>query len=652
MFTYTDPAADDTLLSSVGAEGLGAFARDALRLSRQAEARALLMAYHIGESAYNERLFGADGRHRMIFGQTARNTAVGEISLALRINKTKAGEWYSLGASLQEYPKIRMAYLAGEFSTHRMSVMVHAADIAPKGDLRDQLPNPDTDTTDADDAADEPADPTLDDLLDDEADDTDPDAEVQPEPQPDQDGPVSFEDLALELGNRASTDTGLRDDLADAVISLDPDGAAESRDAIAEAFENITFSNEAGGHMNLDACMPAEHGVHLRDRITKLVAARVCKSDPRTLGRQRILAFGEIVGIPGATLTCECGEDTCTAGKTHTKRGKRTAPSTGGNASNQPHPETAETTDTTDRETDQSDGDDENGRSPSSASITAPTDTDPADTDPADTDPADAEPAASAETHDTADTADGSDNHEVTETGSEPAADIANVDGTDDEDTTETDADTTETDAGTADDTGTADDSTEQAALDPAPADLPTPPAWTLLYDPTGVEPTRLQGYGAIDPAHAERLAPKAKIITVPTLATPKPASRLIVVGERALAPPIDPSGHGGFDIPPPGALIYRPPDRMRAEITYLDRRCRYPYCSRPSHECELDHLVKFNHADPLAGGWSVPFNFAPLCRPDHHRKHDGGWVPTMHTDRTITWRNLRTGETIITYPR
>ncbi|MEE4024912.1 HNH endonuclease signature motif containing protein [Gordonia sp. PKS22-38] len=629
MFTYTDPTADDTLLSSVGAEGLGAFARDALRLSRQAEARALLMAYRIGERAYNERLFGADGRHRMIFGQTARNAAVGEISLALRINKTKAGEWYSLGASLQEYPKIRMAYLAGEFSTHRMSVMVHAADIAPKGDLSDQLPNPD-DTTD--EPADEPTDPTLDDLLDDEADDTDPDAEVQPEPQPEVDEPVSFEDLALELGNRASTDTALRDDLADAVISLDPDGAAESRDAIAEAFENITFSNEAGGHMNLDACMPAEHGVHLRDRITRLVAARVCKSDPRTLGRQRILAFGEIVGIPGATLTCECGEDTCTAGKTRTKRGKRkTAPTTGGNASNQPHPETAETTDSDDRETDPSNNGDEEGRSASSASITAPTDAEPADT----------EPALSADDHDTADTADGSDNHEIAETGSEPAADIANVDSTDDGDTTKTGTDT-------ADDT----DNAEQTDTAPAPTDLPTPPAWTLLHDPTGTEPTRLQGYGAIDPAHAERLAPQAKIITVPTLTTPKPASRLIIVGERALAPPIDPTGHGGFDIPPPGALIYRPPDRLRAEITYLDRRCRYPYCSRPSHECELDHLVKFNHADPLAGGWSVPYNFAPLCRPDHHRKHDGGWVPTMHTDRTITWHNLRTGETIITYPR
>ncbi|MEE3851999.1 hypothetical protein VZC37_16775, partial [Gordonia sp. LSe1-13] len=427
------------------------------------------------------------------------------------------------------------------------------------------------------------------------------------------------------------------DDLADAVISLDPDGAAESRDAIAEAFENITFSNEAGGHMNLDACMPAEHGVHLRDRITKLVAARVCKNDPRTLGRQRILAFGEIVGIPGASLACECGEDTCTAGQVRTRRGKRktAAPTAGGNVASQTHPETA---DTTGHETDPSDGDDETGRSPSSASITAPTDTDPTDT----------EPAASAENHDTADTTDGAHNHDVAETDSEPDADIANLDSTGDGDTAETDADTAD-DTGNADD---ADDSTEQTAPDPAPADLPTPPAWTLLHDPTGIEPTRLQGYGAIDPAHAADLAQRAKIITTPTLTTPKPASRLIIVGDRALAPPIDPTGHGGFDIPPPGALIYRPPDRMRAEITYLDRRCRYPYCSRPSHECELDHLVKFNHADPLAGGWSVPFNFAPLCRPDHHRKHDGGWVPTMHTDRTITWRNLRTGETIITYPR
>ncbi|MEE4025430.1 hypothetical protein V1Y59_20255, partial [Gordonia sp. PKS22-38] len=424
MFTYTDPTADDTLLSSVGAEGLGAFARDALRLSRQAEARALLMAYRIGERAYNERLFGADGRHRMIFGQTARNAAVGEISLALRINKTKAGEWYSLGASLQEYPKIRMAYLAGEFSTHRMSVMVHAADIAPKGDLRDQLPDPD-DTTDSDEPADEPTDPTLDDLLD-EADDTDPDAEVQPEPQPDADEPVSFEDLALELGNRASTDTALRDDLADAVISLDPDGAAESRDAIAEAFENITFSNEAGGHMNLDACMPAEHGVHLRDRITRLVAARVCKNDPRTLGRQRILAFGEIVGIPGATLACECGEDTCTAGQARTKRGKRTAaPSTGTpvdpqGASRNDATDTADTTGSDDREADPSNDDvyEDDSQSASSASITAPTD---------------AEPASPAEDRDTTDTADGSDNNEIADTGSETAADdIANVDSADD----------------------------------------------------------------------------------------------------------------------------------------------------------------------------------------------------------------------------
>ncbi|NED61336.1 HNH endonuclease, partial [Streptomyces sp. SID10244] len=68
--------------------------------------------------------------------------------------------------------------------------------------------------------------------------------------------------------------------------------------------------------------------------------------------------------------------------------------------------------------------------------------------------------------------------------------------------------------------------------------------------------------------------------------------------------------------------------------------------------ECELDHLVKFNHADAMAGGWTVPENLAPLCRPDHHRKHLGLWRPTMHTDRTITWHNAGTGQTIVTYPR
>ncbi|NED63798.1 HNH endonuclease, partial [Streptomyces sp. SID10244] len=41
------------------------------------------------------------------------------------------GTWFSLGDALQRFPKIRIAYLAGDFSTNRMSMMVRAAQAAP-----------------------------------------------------------------------------------------------------------------------------------------------------------------------------------------------------------------------------------------------------------------------------------------------------------------------------------------------------------------------------------------------------------------------------------------------------------------------------------------------------------------------------------------
>ncbi|WP_051989564.1 hypothetical protein [Gordonia soli] len=61
---------------------------------------------------------------------------------------------------------------------------------------------------------------------------------------------------------------------------------------------------------------------------------------------------------------------------------------------------------------------------------------------------------------------------------------------------------------------------------------------------------------------------------------------------------------------------------------------------------------MPFDHTSPVAGGWTVPENIAPLCTPDHHRKHIGHWTPTMNHDRTITWRHHATGRTHTTYPR
>ncbi|WAC57372.1 HNH endonuclease signature motif containing protein [Gordonia sp. SL306] len=481
MFSCTDPDAADAAIASASSTAVGAAAREHLRASRQHEARSLLAAYRLGQSAYDDMLMSLSTTQQMTVRGAADKTAVGEISLQLGFSRTKAGTWFNLGDALQRLPKIRMAYLAGDFSTHRMSKMVYAAQLVP-------------DLNDAPDAA-----PTLD-----------------------------FEDLALELESRPTTDKVFTDQLAETVISLDPDGAAHAREEFAHTWQNLTITADSSGHMNLDGCVPAEDGVHRSQRISTLIAERLCRRDPRRIGQQRVTALAEITGVPGKTLTCHCGHNDCPR---------------------HPTPEPTETTEPTD----------------------------PVDP-------------------------------------SEPS------------------------------------DNGDNPVTTPPTAVPPNPPTWTLVSDPTGIAVPRLRGYGAIDPALAATLAENSTLIAVPEEAHRRPSG--LIVGDRGPAPPVDPTGHGGFDHPPPGALTYTPSRRLRDQILHTDLWCRYPLCGKPSHECELDHLVTFNHADPQAGGWTVAFNLAPLCTPDHHRKHLGLWLPTMHTDRTITWHNPTTGEEIVTYPR
>ncbi|MFT4041608.1 MAG: HNH endonuclease signature motif containing protein [Gordonia sp. (in: high G+C Gram-positive bacteria)] len=114
---------------------------------------------------------------------------------------------------------------------------------------------------------------------------------------------------------------------------------------------------------------------------------------------------------------------------------------------------------------------------------------------------------------------------------------------------------------------------------------------------------------------------------------------------------PVDPTGHGGLPAPPRWGVRYRPPDWLRRKIIDLHGTCRYPECERAAQQCEIDHLVKFDHTDPSSGGWSVPFNLVPLCGPDHQRKHLGLWTPVLYSDLSIDWTSTRTGETVTTYP-
>jgi hypothetical protein len=661
VFTFTDRAADDALLASSSLDELAQYGRDLLRLSNQAQALAMQIARQIGQSTYNERLAGYNDFVPNRVRNAADKAAKGEISLQLGISRRQAGEWVGLDELLDEHPKIRDAFRAGDLRPHRLGVAIRGAATGPTGDLRERLGEladnahtDDTDETDTDskdvdgeltldlDDPESDVDPGTDDAGSDDAgtdgegtDDTDnAAAETDPATDDPDDEPWDFDDVVLDLASRPTTDTALRDDLDAIIISLDPDRAAQTRDDITDLFGDVTIGAEAFGHMTVDACIPAEHGVHLRDRISALIGRRVCRRDGRSIKAQRVAAFAEIIKAPGAKLRCHCGDDTCPARQTRTSnRAQATdaTPSVGDSSFRDSSVDTS-TADDASASVETADepvvgGPDAAEEQPITlADLDADTDVDSRDSDSnIDNDDnigASIQSGAGIDADDTAQNVEPSPKPRRESITAPPA----------EHDLADTDADA---------------DSNPDSGTD---SDLVVP-GLTLLHDPTGLDPTRLMGYGAIDPAHVARIAPHATTITARPSET-RTASGLIIFGNRTPAPPIDLTGHGGFAAPPPGALTYRPSAALRAEIIQLDRRCRYPYCGRPSEECELDHLLKFCHADPAAGGWTVAFNLAPLCRPDHDRKHDGPWIPTMHTDRTITWRNARTGQVIVTYPR
>ncbi len=114
----------------------------------------------------------------------------------------------------------------------------------------------------------------------------------------------------------------------------------------------------------------------------------------------------------------------------------------------------------------------------------------------------------------------------------------------------------------------------------------------------------------------------------------------------RALAPSAvdravaDPDGHGGFAVPPAGALTYRPSEAITSLVTALYPTCIHPGCAVPSEDCDLDHVVPFDHTDPERGGWTVTGNLAPLCRRHHGLKTRRQWHHRMLRDGIVHVRD------------
>ena len=275
--TFTDPGADAAAIAAMSRDELTETGPDLLRESRKYEARTVLAAAVLAEQVYRERLAGQSEVE--VWGSViehADKLARAEVSLQFKVSRSKAGSWIALADLLEKFPLIRAAYLNGELSTNRVSIMARAAQ---RGADTDTDTDSDTDTVDTGDESE-----------------------------------MSFEEIVLEYGSRATTDPVLSQQLDAALISMNPDSVIEDRDTLTDLVGNVTITADVAGHSSLDAVVPAHYGVFLTTQIEALIDERTCRKDPRRVGSLRVIALGEITGVPGARLDCECGQDDCAKG--------------------------------------------------------------------------------------------------------------------------------------------------------------------------------------------------------------------------------------------------------------------------------------------------------------------------------------------------
>ncbi|KUI02703.1 HNH endonuclease signature motif containing protein [Mycobacterium sp. IS-3022] len=137
--------------------------------------------------------------------------------------------------------------------------------------------------------------------------------------------------------------------------------------------------------------------------------------------------------------------------------------------------------------------------------------------------------------------------------------------------------------------------------------------------------PGYLEGFGVIDADLVREIAETATM--------------------RPLEPPI---------VTPEQSVRYQPSAEVNRWVRFRDLTCRFPGCDRQAAICDLDHTTPFNHADPAAGGLTVPWGLADYCREHHRMKtfHGGpdGWRDEQLSDGTIVWTSP-TGRTYRTSP-
>lgn len=95
----------------------------------------------------------------------------------------------------------------------------------------------------------------------------------------------------------------------------------------------------------------------------------------------------------------------------------------------------------------------------------------------------------------------------------------------------------------------------------------------------------------------------------------------------------------------------YQPSYAIKAAVVGRDGGCRAPGCSAPPFRCDVDHVARYNHDDPAAGGPTNTDNLHLLCRYHHRLKTAGVLDVELRPDGTECWTSVGDGHKTITTP-
>jgi hypothetical protein len=88
----------------------------------------------------------------------------------------------------------------------------------------------------------------------------------------------------------------------------------------------------------------------------------------------------------------------------------------------------------------------------------------------------------------------------------------------------------------------------------------------------------------------------------------------------------------------------YRPGVALTRLVRERDGRCRFPGCSVPARQCDLDHVI------PWPGGSTTATNLICLCRRHHRIKQRRRWRVRLLHNATVEWTDPR-GRIAVTEP-